>query len=106
MNDIELKTLLGLKIKHYRNQLKLTQEELGEKINRTQRQVSLIELGESFPSPQTLINMTSVFNCNMRDLFDFEHVQDINNLKIELRKLVEILPEDKLKTLYLIGKNL
>ena len=53
MNDIELKTLLGLKIKHYRNQLKLTQEELGEKINRTQRQVALIELGESFPSPQT-----------------------------------------------------
>ena len=67
MNDIELKTLLGLKIKHYRNQLKLTQEELGKKINRTQRQVSLIELGESFPSPQTLINIASAFNCSMRD---------------------------------------
>lgn len=106
MNDIELKTLLGLKIKHYRNQLKLTQEELGEKINRTQRQVSLIELGESFPSPQTLGNIVSVFNCSMKDLFDFEPIENVANLKDELLKVMDKLPEEKLKTLYIIAKNI
>ncbi len=106
MNDIELKTLLGLKIKHYRNQIGLTQEELGEKIERTQRQVSLIELGSSFPNPETLTNMIKVFNCSMKDLFDFEPIENVENLKNEIATLVERLPEDKLKTLYLIGKNL
>lgn len=106
MNDTELKTLLGLKIKHYRKQLALTQEELGEKIERTQRQVSLIELGSSFPNPEALINIAKVFNCSIKDLFDFEPIINIENLKDELSKLTNKLSEDKLKTLYLIAKNL
>lgn len=106
MNDTELKTLLGLKIKHYRKQLGLTQEELGEKIERTQRQVSLIELGSSFPNPEALINIAKVFNCSIKDLFDFEPIINIENLKDELLKLTNKLSEDKLKTLYLIAKNL
>ena len=106
MNDTELKTLLGLKIKHYRKQHGLTQEELGEKIERTQRQVSLIELGSSFPNPEALINIAKVFNCSIKDLFDFEPIINIENLKDELSKLTNKLSEDKLKTLYLIAKNL
>lgn len=106
MNDTELKTLLGLKIKHYRKQHGLTQEELGEKIERTQRQVSLIELGSSFPNPEALINIAKVFNCSIKDLFDFEPIINIENLKDELLKLTNKLSEDKLKTLYLIAKNL
>ncbi len=106
MNDTELKTLLGLKIKHYRKQLGLTQEELGEKIERTQRQVSLIELGSSFPTPEALTNIAKVFNCSIKDLFDFEPIINIENLKDELSKLTNKLSEDKLKTLYLIAKNL
>lgn len=106
MNDTELKILLGLKIKHYRKQLALTQEELGEKIERTQRQVSLIELGSSFPNPEALINIAKVFNCSIKDLFDFEPIINIENLKDELSKLTNKLSEDKLKTLYLIAKNL
>ena len=106
MNDTELKTLLGLKIKHYRKQLALTQEELGEKIERTQRKVSLIELGSSFPNPEALINIAKVFNCSIKDLFDFEPIINIENLKDELSKLTNKLSEDKLKTLYLIAKNL
>ena len=106
MNDTELKTLLGLKIKHYRKQLTLTQEELGEKIERTQRQVSLIELGSSFPNPEALINIAKVFNCSIKDLFDFEPIINIENLKDELSKLTNKLSEDKLKSLYLIANNL
>lgn len=106
MNEIRLKKLLGLRIKQYRNKLGLTQEELGEKIDRSQRQVSLIELGSSFPNPITLTNITKVFNCSMKDLFDFESVDNISNLKDELLKLIETYPEDKLKTIYIIAKNL
>lgn len=106
MDDIELKTLLGLKIKHYRKQLGWTQEELGEKIGRTQRQVSLIELGSSFPSPEAFTKIANVFSCSIKDLFDFEPIINIENLKCELLNLTEKLSEEKLKTLYLIAKIL
>lgn len=106
MKDSELKTYLGLKIKYYRKKLNLTQDELGEKINRTQRQVSLIELGNSFPAPETLINLAQVFNCPMKDLFDFEPVEDIKDIKNELLKNIDKLSDEKLKILYLMSKNI
>lgn len=106
MNDSELKTYLGLKIKYYRKKLNLTQDELGEKINRTQRQISLIELGNSFPAPETLINLTKVFDCTIKDLFDFEPIGKIKDIKSELLKNIDTLPDEKLKILYLISKNI
>ena len=60
------------KIKEQRNKLNLTQELFSEKIGITQRQMSLIELGKSFPSPKTLSNIVKIANCKMTDLFDFE----------------------------------
>ncbi|MDO5437348.1 MAG: helix-turn-helix transcriptional regulator [bacterium] len=63
MNKTELKLYLGLKIKEYRNKLGLSQEELAERIGRNQRQISLIEIGKSFPNPETIIALTDVFDC-------------------------------------------
>ena len=107
MNDTELKTLLGLKIKHYRKQLALTQEELGEKIERTQRQVSLIELGSSFPNPEALINIAKVFNCSIKDLFDFEHLTlkrtDMINY---IENKIQYLDDRNIKFIYKIIKSL
>ena len=42
----------------------------------------------------------------MKDLFDFEPVDNITNLKEELLKLIEDSSEEKLKTIYIIAKNL
>ena len=106
MNDKELKLHFGLRVKQLRTRLGLTQDELAEKISRTQRQISLIEVGKSFPNTETIVNMACVFDCNFKDLFDFETVQNIKNLKKELLNLIDKLPEEKLKTLYLIGKNI
>lgn len=106
MNDIELKKKLGLKIKQYRNNLNITQEHLAEKINLTQRQVSFIEIGKCFPSPETLVNISNFFDCSMKDLFDFESVKDTENIKAELHNMLETYSDAKLKTLYLIGKYL
>ena len=106
MNDIELKKKLGLKIKQYRKLLNLTQEVFAEKINLTQRQISFIEIGKCFPSPETLANMSNIFNCSMKDLFDFDSVEDIQYIKSELNNMIETYQEDKLKILYIVAKNL
>lgn len=106
MNEKEIKICLGAKIKQYRSKLGLTQDELAEKINRTQRQISMIEVGKSFPTPETLANLIKVFGCSIQDLFDFEPIKNIVEFKIELFKIIENLPEEKLKILYQIGKHI
>lgn len=106
MNGKQLKSHLGEKIRNYRKKFDLTQDAFGERIGRNQRQVSLIETGVSFPTPETLTKITDIFNCSMRDLFDFEPIENVVNLKSEIHKIVETMPEDKLKTMYVIGKNL
>ena len=107
MNDKELKKQLGLKIKEFRVKKKLTQENLAEKINWTQRQISLIELGISFPNPETLSNLLEVFNCSPKELFEFEtndEVLDLKNLKQKLLNNIEKLSNDKIQILYKMSK--
>ncbi len=106
MNEKELKISLGSRIKEYRNRLNLTQEKFSELLGISQRQISLIELGKSFPKPLTLSKISEICNCNISDLFNFEPVINIDKLKVEMFKLIDTLPEDKLKTLYIVGKNI
>lgn len=106
MNENDIKLNLGIRIKHFRTKKGMTQDKFAEKINRTQRQVSLIEVGKSFPSPETLASIISVLDCSIQDLFDFEPITNLITLKIELFKIIENLPDDKLKILYHIGRNL
>lgn len=85
----------------------MTQEQLAELINRSQRQVSLIEVGNCFPSCVTILRLAEVFNCSVNDLFDFELIDDnMGTIKEKLFALVHNLPDEKLRTLYVIGKNI
>lgn len=106
MDDIDLKKKLGLKIRQYRKSLNITQELFAEKINLSQRQVSFIEIGKCFPSPESLVNISRVLNCSIKDLFDFEFIEDVNYMKLELNNMIENYSEDKLKILYIVAKNL
>lgn len=106
MDDIDLKKKLGLKIRQYRKSLNITQELFAEKINLSQRQVSFIEIGKCFPSPESLVNISRVLNCSIKDLFDFEFIEDLDCMKLELNNMIENYSEDKLKILYIVAKNL
>ena len=105
MNENDLKKLLGYKIKQYRLKMKLTQELLSEKIGITQRQISLIELGKSFPTPKTLFNISKVLNCSIGELFDFATKEDSKIIKKKLNSLIETLPDEKIKILYMIANS-
>lgn len=106
MNDNEIKKVFGKKIKEYREKLQLSQEELSEKLEITQRQVSMIERGLSFPKLSTLNRLSQIFNCNIQDLFDNDYLQSETLLKEKLKNIIETSSYDKIKTLYLVAKNL
>lgn len=98
MDEETIKKLFGLRIRQLRKKLNLTQFALGEKINIDQRQVAHIEGGNSFPSLRTLKKFADVFNCHIKELFDFEYVEPNPNIKDEL---VKKILQSQNKNLYL-----
>ena len=77
MDEITVKKLFGLRIKQLRKKLNLTQFSLGEKVGIDQRQVAYIEGGNCLPSLKTMLKFTEVFGCQIKDLFDYEHLQNL-----------------------------
>ncbi len=106
MNDEELKKTFGKKVKEYREQKQLSQEALSEELDITQRQVSMIERGLSFPKLSTLNKLATVFGCSIQDLFDNDYLQSEIILKEKLKTIIESSSYEKIRTLYLIAKNI
>lgn len=106
MNDTELKYTFGKKIKELREKHQLSQEELSVQLEITQRQVSMIERGLSFPKLKTLNKLANVFKCNIYDLFDNDYLQTEQILKEALKHIIDNSCYEKTKILYLIAKNL
>lgn len=106
MDETLIKKLVGKKIKRYRKVLGLTQDSLGEKIDINQRQIALIESGKSFPSLSTLSKLSEIFNCEIQDFFENEHLKDENELKSELKIMIDKLNYEEIQTIYLVAKNL
>ena len=101
MDDKKVKILLGKRIKQLRQDLNLTQFVLGEKIDINQRQVAQIESGKSFPSLSTLVKLAKVYNCEIKDLFNYKHLEDERILK---DNIVSNLDRQESQLLYAIAK--
>lgn len=104
MDDKKVKTLLGKRIKQIRQSLNLTQFVLGEKIDINQRQIAQIESGNSFPSLHTLIKLADVYNCEIKDLFNYNHLDEENKLKENIVSLISNLDKKDTQLLYAIVK--
>ena len=62
------KNVLGANIKKYRRQLKITQEQLAERLDVSRQAVSKWECGEDKPSTANLISLAAVFNVTVEQL--------------------------------------
>lgn len=101
----EFRQKFGAKVKEVRKQKRWTQEYLAEILNVDARSLRKIELGESFPSINTLEKMLDVFGMSTIELFDFEHLQPQENLKILIIKMIDSNP-DKISEIYKVVKAL
>ena len=61
--------ILGTNIRHYRNLLNLSQEELAFRIGTARNYIGCIERGEKFPSLAVIFDITNALNCKISDLF-------------------------------------
>lgn len=100
-----IKELLGQRIKKFRAEKKITQEQFSELIGISPRSLSYIETGKNYPSADTLFEICRVLNVKPNRLYDFEGYKDFGEVKKELYDRIE-KDEDFGRLLYQISQVL
>ena len=105
MNEAKVKALFGLRIKELRKAKNLSQDALAEKADISSKYVSRIEMGQHFPTINTLIKIAEVLDVELKDFFEFAHGEENQKeLKDNLKNLVKEADYDKLKLLVKVGR--
>ena len=100
------KQLLALRLKELRKSRGLTQEKLAEMIGRDTKHISKLEIAGSYPSVETLERIAKALNVELKDIFNFDGLQEKNYIISEFEKLLKYSDEKHLQILYKIHKEL
>lgn len=65
-----------IKLKEFREKAALTQRELAKLMNLSQGQIWRIEVGESLPNSEQIIQLCKIFKCTPNDLFGIKDIYD------------------------------
>ena len=74
------KSILSLKLKEYRKQEGMTQEELAEILGVSDKSISKWELGEGYPSKKNMLKISETLDVSLETLMIEEQTED-NRLK-------------------------
>lgn len=97
------KELLGLKVKEFRKQRKITQEKLAEIVGVDNGYISKLEVGQNFPSITTLEKIAEALDVNLFEMFQYTTTKD-KDFKEEIIKIYDRLSREKQFTLYKVAK--
>ena len=105
---MNIKKEIGEKIKRLRKRKGLTQEQLSEMVDISSRNLSNIELGISFPKPETLEKILISLNSSSQDLFANSHLKTNEELVKEIQIFINSVKNDTktLERIYKITKAL
>ncbi|KAA0894251.1 helix-turn-helix domain-containing protein [Oryzomonas rubra] len=91
------KVLLGERIRELRKKRQMSQEQLAEKIQIAAKNLSRIEVGQGYPSLDTLEKISLVLSVEMRDFFDFQHLESAESISASLKSIIDSASEEELK---------
>lgn len=103
-----IKEEFGEKIKRMRQNRGLTQEQLAEAVDISQRALSAIERGENFVTSETIDKLLKALNITSEELFSLNHLKSQTELLEEINKNLSKLAHkpEKLGIVYNITKSL
>lgn len=104
-NNLDIKKLLGKRIKELRTRKNLTQAQLAETVDIAERTLSKIECGQTFVTADTLAKIITALEVEPAELFNFKHLEEKEILKDELITAIKNEEVD-IPTLYRIYKSL
>ena len=76
--------MLEENIRAMRREKGLTQEQLAELVGIGTANISYIETGRFAPSVETLAKLSEIFGVQLHELYMFEHLKPIDELKNEI----------------------
>ena len=79
---------VGKRIKYYRMKANLSQEELGERLHLSRKHISVIELGSSSPSLDTLVDLANKLAVSADDLLVDSLEHHTSTADTELHRLL------------------
>lgn len=90
---------IGTFLKELRNEKKLTQDQLAEKLGVSRRTVSRWETGSNMPDLDILIEMVDYYEVNLRELLDGERKSGEMNKELEetVLKVADYSNEERMK---------
>ena len=102
----DIKKLLGKRIKELRKSKNYTQEKFSELLDMDQRNLSAIECGINFPTKH-FIEMAKVLDVDIKDLFDFEHLDlSEHQLREKSKNFIDELDIHDLHIVYRLLKSM
>ena len=81
---LDVKKLLGKRIQEIRKEKCISQEALAELIGIEPNNLSRIENGRSYPSPENLAKIADALNVSVDKLYFFCHHKNFDDIKIEI----------------------
>ena len=100
---MNIKQLIGLRIKELRKAKHLSQEKLAEMLDISQNALSYIEMGENFFTSETLEKLATALDVQPNEIFSFQHLEKKENLLNEIVQMLEKNP-NKIQEIYKITK--
>lgn len=102
---MDIKILLGKRIREYRKKHNLTQFELSEQLGIDDKHLSRIELGKNMPQANTLLKLSEVFGVEVKDLFEFSYLKPDEEIRNELNQIILKLTKEQLIYTYKYVKS-
>lgn len=88
--------LLGLRIKEIRQNRKISQDKLSEKLDIDPKYLSRIEVGKATPSLDLLVKTACLLNVEVKELFEFTHLEKAGE-KNQIETILKGLSEEQRK---------
>ena len=91
---MNIKNLLGEKVKRLRKMRGFTQEQFAEMIDITPRNLCRIESGENFVTSETLDKILNAINVPADVLFSYEHLKNEKEILAEIYTFIDKIKSD------------
>lgn len=102
---MQLKILLGKRVRELRKNKKMTQETLAEMVDIDYKNIGKIEMGQNYPSALTLEKIAEALEVEEKDLFEFNHLQEPKDLEKEIVKIFRHQTKENQKLIYKLIKS-
>ncbi|RJR43984.1 MAG: XRE family transcriptional regulator [Desulfobacteraceae bacterium] len=96
---MDVKEMIGRRIREIRTKKGLTQEELAEKMGMGPKYLSSIERGKENPTLNTLIALAESLDVAMGEMFNFVELEDTSKLPVRIREMIKGASEKELKVI-------